>query len=82
MNKAIQNLAATRDELRVQAHLLKMEAKNDWNELEQKWEKLQKDLEPTKEAASEASQNIAAAHSLLIQEISNGYSKIKEALKS
>lgn len=70
-----------RDELRLQSHLFSMEAKDEWNELEDKWSKFSKDMEPTRVAMNESSADVGAATKLLMEEMEEGYYKIKKSLK-
>jgi len=79
---AIRKLETTRDELRVQAHLFKMNTKDDWENLEKKWGKLEQHLASAKGAAGEAAGGVSTATSLLMDELAKGYKGIKDALKS
>ena len=73
-------LERQRDELRVQAHLAKAEARDEWEELEEKWEQLKGKLRNVGEQADEASDDVKAAASLLIDELKKGYERIRERL--
>jgi len=73
-------LQKARDELKLKAHLFKADVKDEWEELEAKWEKARRDIKPALDAAKEASGNIAEAHSLLLDELKNGYKSIREKL--
>ncbi len=73
-------LKKTRDELRVQAHLFKAEAKDQWEELEEKWNEARRDMAPALKAAKEASGNVGEANRLLLNEIKEGYKKIRERM--
>ena len=74
------NLAQERDELRVQVHLAKMEASDEWVELEEKLEKFEKNAKELGVATGEASQSIGAAAKLLGEEIASGFKKIASKL--
>ncbi len=73
----LESLERLRDELRLQIHLGKAEAKERWEELEQKY----RDAEAKVRAvASEPIQEIADATRSLLDEIREGYQRIKDAL--
>ena len=74
-------LARLRDELRLQIHLAKAEVRSKWEELEHKWVLLQSRLSGLKLASRESKKEIAGAVRDLIQELSEGYLRIREALK-
>ena len=76
----MKNLEQSRDELKLQAHLFNAEVKDDWNELEKKWEHLASEVRPAMRAAKEASENISEANKLLMEEIRNGFQNIKSKL--
>ncbi|AYF43798.1 MULTISPECIES: hypothetical protein [Halobacteriovorax] len=76
----LNELETTRDELKVQSHLLKSEVKEKWDGLESKWEKINNEVAPTKEATKEAIDNISEANKLLLTELKEGYKKIKDTL--
>lgn len=77
---AFDALKQQRDELRVQLHLASMEVKDEWEELEGKWENLvakkdqvKHDLEPTVADAK-------VAWMMLKDEIKEGYRTIRDRL--
>ena len=69
-----------RDEARLQAHLLKAEARIRFDELEQQWEDLKVRLERVEVSYGQARQEAEAAVSLLAESLKNGYSAVREAL--
>ncbi|MCB1019106.1 MAG: hypothetical protein KDC27_04225 [Acidobacteria bacterium] len=69
-------LEQQRDELRVKLHLGSMELKQQWEDLESKWESFS-----AKARLEETSQDVSEALSLLGDEIKSGYEKIKAALE-
>ncbi len=73
-------LQSARDELRLKAHLFKADMKDEWEELEEKWAKARRDIKPALDAAKEASENISEAHSLLLDELKDGYKNIQKKL--
>lgn len=73
-------LERQRDELRVQAHLAKAEAREEWEELEEKWEQLKGKLRRVGEEADDASDDVKAAASLLMDELKKGYDRLRNRL--
>lgn len=80
IDKIMADLAKTRDELKLKSHLMQMEAKDKWEEMEKKWEDLSSKAEKAKDAAGESSEPIKAAASNLMAELEKGYENIKKAL--
>ena len=74
-------LKTERDELRVQLHLLKAEAKEEWEEMEEHWEHLEGRLKKVGESAAESGEDIAAAGKQLAEEIGSAYKRIRKSLK-
>lgn len=74
---SLEDVNRVRDELRLQAHLLEAEAKEEWHELEHKWEQITKNLGP---AAQKSAEDIGAASDLLLDELEKGYKRIRHVL--
>jgi len=70
-----EDLKRTRDEIRLQIHLASMEARDEWNELETKWENFAR-----KAQLKETAENLGEAAEELAGEIKAGYVKLKKAL--
>ncbi len=77
---AVESLAQLRDELSVQAHLAKAEAKDLWARLEEDWSKFQSELKHVRFAANQSTQEVSAAAELLFTSLKDGYQKIKQSL--
>ena len=73
-------LKLERDELKLQLHLAKAEARDEWHHLEQKWETLHERASLVGEAASETSKEVGAATSMLAEELKRGYERLREAI--
>ena len=73
--KVLEQLKQLRDELALKIHLGGMEAKAEWEELEQKWS----DFE-AKARLDETAEGLSEAVSLLAGEIKAGYDRIRKAL--
>ena len=80
LEELITKLKQERDELRVQIHLAKAEAKDEWEELERKWEVVENKLAALKRETKDASKDIGAALGVLSEEIANAYKRIRKKL--
>ncbi len=76
----IDELRRVRDELRVRIHLAKAEAKDRWDELEHQFRRLESKGHQIAQASQEPLRDVAAATRLLVDEIREGYRRIREAL--
>ncbi len=73
-------LRAIRDEIEVQIHLGKLEARDVWNDVEKKWEHAERKLKQLGDAGREAAEDITAATQVVLDEIRSGYKKLKGTL--
>lgn len=73
-------LRAMREEIEVQMHLGKLEARDKWNDLEKHWEHAERKLKQLGDAGREAAEDITAATEVVLDEIRNGYEKLKATL--
>lgn len=69
------DLAALRDEAKVQAHLGSMEARQQWQEAEAKWNHFVAEA-----GLQEAGENIGSALQILAEELRASYERLKKAL--
>lgn len=81
IQKEVAELKAYRDELKVQAHLGAAEAKESWQQLENKWPELERRLRAFEGGASEAVQRMADATKELMTEIRTGYKRLEKEVK-
>jgi chromosome segregation ATPase len=81
LQQLFDQLREERDELRVRAHLLKAELRDEWQEIEEKWKHLEPKLERLKAGARESVGDIGAATRQLGEEIGNAYRRIRKALQ-
>lgn len=70
-----------RDGINVQLHLLNMEAKSEWDELEKKYSQFKLSTAKIAEAAEDSAEEIASAVKLVGDELNEGYRRIRRALK-
>tara|TARA_R110000782_G_scaffold33095_3_gene80208 strand:- start:1527 stop:1811 length:285 start_codon:yes stop_codon:yes gene_type:complete len=80
IEEMLEKLKQERDELSVKLHLAKMEASEEWQDLERKWSKLESKVKQMGGAAAESTGDIRAAAQLLGQEIKAGFKRIAKRL--
>ncbi|MDX1252827.1 MAG: hypothetical protein IDH49_11365 [Gammaproteobacteria bacterium] len=80
LDTLLDGLKQQRDELIVQLHLAKAEARDQWEELEKKLEHLRAKTEQAGGIAEEASKDVFAALKLAAEEIQRGYERIRKTL--
>jgi len=73
-------LRAIREEIAVQIHLGKLEAKERWAELEKKWQHAEGRIKQIGEAGREAAEDVGEATQIVLDELRNGYEKLKRML--
>jgi len=76
----MQQLETERDELKVKLGLAKLEARDEWKDLEAKMDALRGRMKVVGEGAKEASGDVAAAADVLASEIKAGFSKIRKLM--
>ena len=80
LKKLIDDLTQQRDELNVQLHLAKAEIRDEWDQLETKWEEVKGKMNTVGEEAGKTAESVTTAVGLLADEIKKGYERIKDAL--
>ena len=80
MDEMARKLQHEAEELRVKVHLAKMEASDEWKELEEKLVKFNAKAKELGGVTVEASKNIGAAAKLLSEEIRDGFKKLARHL--
>ena len=76
----LKDLRATRDELRVRLHLGKLDAQEQWDQIEKQWQHVESKLKVAGEAGREIAEDIGEAANLTIDEIKEGYAKLRKLL--
>jgi len=79
-DKMVDDLATQRDELRVQLHLLKAEAQEEWEGLEEKWHHFESRMSRVGDSAKTSAQEIGAATEQLGEELAQAYRRLKKAI--
>ncbi len=75
-----EEMRATRDEIRVRLHLAKMDARDQWDQVEKLWDPAEAKLKELAHAAKEATEDIAEATQLVLNEMRDGYNKLRNLL--
>lgn len=74
------DLQTQRDEIKVRAHLLGMEAAEEWKAVEKKYEQLRGTLKRASEKAEASTEGVRAAIELLATEIKSSFVRIKKSM--
>ena len=79
-DERVAKLRQERDELRVRMHLAKAEVRDEWDELERKWSRLEARVKAAREETREASRDVGSAFGALADEIGSAYRRIRRQL--
>lgn len=79
--KDLELLAKARDELKLQVHLAKADAKSEWAKLESTWQKVNEQVQQTRNGTEQPIKDITSAAKVLIDELRAGYARVREQLK-
>ena len=80
LERELEDLRATRDELRVKMHLGKLEAQDQWEQIEKQWQHVESKLKLAGETGREVAEDIGEAASLAVEELKEGYAKLRKLL--
>jgi SMC interacting uncharacterized protein involved in chromosome segregation len=80
LEKELEGLRATRDELRVRVHLGKLDAQDQWDQIEKKWQHVESKLKLAGETGREVAEDIGEAASVAVEEMKEGYAKLRKLL--
>jgi SMC interacting uncharacterized protein involved in chromosome segregation len=80
LEQELEDLRTTRDELRVRVHLGKMDAKTQWEQIEKQWQHVESKLKIASGAGREIAGEVGEAASLAIEEMKEGYAKLRKLL--
>lgn len=80
VKNTLDTLREQRDELHVRIHLANMEVRDEWADLERKWEEFSAKCNHVQKEVEPVVGDIHSAVSLLGSELAEGYRKIKKAL--
>ena len=74
----LKKLEQRRDELNLQMHLGKAEAKGLWQETEYKWRHLRSQLDEIDNDTGDVAKDVGAAAMIVAEEIRQGYDRLKK----
>lgn len=80
LQNLMQQLEQERDELKVQLGLAKLEAREEWQELEKKMEHLRGRLKVVGEEARETSGDVGAAFDVVAEEVKDGFERLRKLM--
>lgn len=80
IDKLMKQLEQQRDELRVKMSLAKLEAREEWGELEKKWEHLKANAPQMKEELGATASGVGAALKKSFGELRDGYDRLRKLL--
>lgn len=80
MTKALDHLKQQRDELQVQLHLAKADAKDEWARLESQWDEIKPKLEAARDEVGKTAESVGAALGMAIDELKKGYERLRSRL--
>ena len=78
--RMLKELKTERDDLKVQLHLLSMDAKEEWNELENKYEKFKAKASVVVDVAGDSAEEVGEALKLVGDELREGYKRIRRSM--
>jgi len=74
-------LAQTRDELLLQLSLAKAEARDDWKALEERWTRVQGEIQRTASDSGATVKEMGESVRTLLDDLKGGYERIKSQLQ-
>jgi hypothetical protein len=80
LDQLFSEIEQDRDRLKLQAHLFKADATDEWDKIEKKWHQLKGNTQHVGQEAKEVSKDLLAATQLLGEEIKTGYKRIFKSL--
>ncbi len=80
LEELINRLKQQRDELSLQIHLGKAEAKEEWNRITARLDELLREYEPLKGALNETKDNVVKAMKSVSDELWAGFQRIRKSL--
>jgi hypothetical protein len=81
LQRELDLLTQARDELKVQMHLAKAEAKTEWAKLENTWQRVQEQIQQTRSGTEQPVKDLGSAVRNLMDELKRGYARVREQLK-
>jgi hypothetical protein len=80
VGRMVDELKHERDEIALQIHLARAELRDEWQELEHKWEQMRRKGNEVLDAMDDSADEVWAAVLLLRDELKAGYRRIKDRI--
>lgn len=80
LKKLLDRLDTQRDELIVQAHLARLEAQEEWGQLEKQFEQLREKAGKVASVSGDTAREVLSATKLVGEEIARGYERLRRSL--
>ena len=80
LDAIVEDLKRARDEVRVQMHLAKADARDEYERLEHEWDHVRAKLGVIGEEASKAAVEVGSALRLAVDELRHGYERVRQLL--
>ena len=80
LSHLIDDIKRQRDEIRVRLHLAKLEAKEEWERLEVKWDHVRGKMDIVGREAGKTVHEVGAALRLAAEELQRGYERVRQLL--
>jgi len=78
--RELDSLARSRDELKLQIHLAKADAKSEWERLERTFRRIEEEVQRSASASKEPLAQLGDAARALLVELKSGYERVKGEL--
>lgn len=80
LKSLLERLEQERDELKMKLGLAKLEAREEWQELEDKIQGLRGRMKVLKDEAGDAGSDVGAAFDMVAEEVKEGFARLKKLL--
>ena len=80
-DRMLEDLQRQREELNLQMHLAKAEAKDEWQALEQKWQEVKPKLDAAGGEVLKSGVDVLAGLQLTLEELRKGYERVRDRLR-
>lgn len=80
-DRMLEDVQRQREELNLQLHLAKAEARDEWQALEQKWQELKPKLDAAGSEAMKSGENALTGLQMALEELRKGYGRVKDRLR-
>jgi hypothetical protein len=78
LERELEDLRTTRDELRVRLHLGRLDVQRQWEQIEKQWQHVESKLKLAGETGREIAEDVGEATRLAVEELKEGYEKLRK----